>query len=81
MKGGWTAVDDILHEPRQGGTSGPVTRKLSDLLLRWDFTSGQEPEETFRKRLRTTGSFRKKFLTFRDSFSAETDSLLYEPCR
>lgn len=46
VEGGWAAVDDLLDELWNVGAGGPLSGEVADLLLTWDLTSQEEPEET-----------------------------------
>jgi hypothetical protein len=46
------------------------------LLVSWDFAGDEEPEETLRKRLRTTWSLGKLLLNLGDGLATEADTLL-----
>jgi hypothetical protein len=61
-----TAVDELLDEFRNVRAGGPFCREFANLLFTWDLAGKEEPEDTFRKRFLTTGSFWKGFLAFRD---------------
>lgn len=60
----------------------PFNFKSIDLLLSWEMSSHQKPEDTFRERLLVElilskgVSLRKEFLKLRDSVSSEDDSLV-----
>ncbi len=41
-----TAVNELFDKFGNVGTGGPFGRQLTDLLLAWNFSSEQEPEET-----------------------------------
>lgn len=44
----WAAVDELLNEFWDIGAGGPLGREVADLLLRWNLTGKEEPEETYR---------------------------------
>lgn len=54
MKGGRAAVDNLLYEIRYLSASSPVTAKLCNLFLGWNFAGEEKPEETFWKGFRAT---------------------------
>lgn len=60
------AVDELLQELGEVGTGSPFSRQGLDLGLRGDLTGQEEPEETLRERLLTTGSLGQKLLAFGD---------------
>jgi hypothetical protein len=76
VKSAGAAVDELLDELGQVGASGPLGGEVANLLLRGNLTSQEQPEETFRKRLLTTGGLGKKLLALGDSEATETDTLL-----
>jgi len=46
VKVAWASVDELLDELGDACAGSPVGRKLADLLLGWDLTSQEKPEET-----------------------------------
>jgi hypothetical protein len=76
VKSGWASVKELLYEFRNGGTGSPVLGELCNLLLSGNFTSDEQPEKSFRERLRPTGSLGKKLLALGNSLATEADALL-----
>lgn len=76
MQGAWAPVDKLLDEGRDGSAGSPFSAEAADLLLGGDFTSQQEPEETFGQGFRSTGGLGKSLLDIGDGVAAETDTLL-----
>ena len=66
VEGVGAAVDELLEELGEVGAGSPLSRQVTDLLLRGDLTGQEEPEETFRERLLTTGSLGQELLALRD---------------
>jgi len=60
------SVDELLNILRNLGAGSPLGGKVADLLLGWDLTSQEEPEETLGKRLLTTRRLGEEFLAFGD---------------
>jgi hypothetical protein len=48
------------------------------LLIGWDFTGDEEPEETLGKRFGASRSFGKLLLNLGDGLATEADALLYK---
>jgi hypothetical protein len=48
------------------------------LLISWNFTGDEEPEETLRKRLGAPRSFGKLLLNLGNGLATEADALLYK---
>ena len=46
VEGGWAAVDQLLNELGDVGAGSPLGRQVADLLLAWDLTGQEQPEET-----------------------------------
>lgn len=46
VEGGWAAVDELLNELGDVGAGSPLGRQVADLLLAWDLTGQEQPEET-----------------------------------
>lgn len=46
VEGGWAAVDQLLNELGDVGAGSPLGRQVADLLLGWDLTGQEQPEET-----------------------------------
>lgn len=76
MQSAGAAVDKLLHERGKRSTSGPFSAETADLLFGWDFTSKEEPEETFGKRLVASWSLGKGLLDVGDGVATEADTLL-----
>ena len=77
MEGGWTPVQDLLDEFRNGGAGGPVLGEGVDLLLRWDFARHKEPEETLWQWLLAPRRLGEEVLDLRDGLAAEANALIY----
>jgi len=60
------AVNELLDVLRKLGTGSPLSREVTDLLLRRNLTGQEKPEETFGKRLGATWSLGESFLAFWD---------------
>jgi hypothetical protein len=73
---GRAAVDELSDEAGDVGASGPLGGEVADLLLGWDLTGQEEPEETLGQRLGATGSLGEKLLALRNGLAAEADTLL-----
>lgn len=43
----WAAVDEFLNELGDIGTGSPLSREVANLLLGWDLTGKQQPEEAY----------------------------------
>lgn len=76
VKGAWAAVDELLDELWNIGAGGPLSREVANLLLRWNLTGEEKPEETFWEWLLSSWGLWKLVLALWDGQSAETDSLL-----
>ena len=76
VQSGWAPVEELLHEFRDRGACGPVLRELNNLLMRWDFSGDEEPEETLRKGFRATWSLGKLLLNLGDGLATEANTLL-----
>lgn len=70
------SVDELLNKLGELGTSSPLLGEALDLLFGGDLTGDEEPEETFRKGLRTTGSSGELGLNLGDSEISESDTLI-----
>jgi len=57
MKGAGASVDKLLNEGRKSCASGPFGAQTLYLLSSGDFSSQQEPEETFGKGFRSSRGF------------------------
>lgn len=66
VEGAGAAVDELLEELGEVGASSPLGRQVTDLLLRWDLTGQEEPEETLWERLLATGGLGQEFLALGD---------------
>lgn len=66
VEGVGAAVNELLKEFGEVGAGSPLSRQVPDLLLRGDLTGQEEPEETFRERLLTTGSLGQELLALGD---------------
>lgn len=66
VEGAGAAVDELLNELGEVGAGSPLSRQVADLLLSRDLASQEEPEETLRKRLLTTGSLGEELLALGD---------------
>jgi hypothetical protein len=60
------SVDELLDVLRNFGAGSPFGGEVADLLLGWDLTGQEEPEETLGKGLLTTGCLGEEFLAFGD---------------
>lgn len=60
------AVDELLDELGNIGTGSPLRREVANLLLRGNFASQEQPEETFRQRLLAAGGLGENLLTLWD---------------
>jgi hypothetical protein len=77
VESGRASVEQLLNKLGDSGTSSPVLGKSSDLLLRGDLTSDEEPEEGLGKGLGATGGLGEQLLAFGNGLAAETDALLW----
>lgn len=76
VEGVGTSVNQLLDVLGQIRTGGPVGGKTLDLLLGRDLARQQEPEESLRKRLVSTGNLWELGLTLRDGLSSESNTFL-----
>jgi hypothetical protein len=60
------AVDELLNELGDIGTSSPLGRQVANLLLGGDLTGQEKPEETLGQGLLTTGSLGQELLALGD---------------
>jgi hypothetical protein len=78
MESWGTPIKEFFDELRNCSTSGPVFGQLGNLLWGGDFSSQQEPKETLRQWLATTGSLWKELLAIRNCLAPETNSLIWK---
>lgn len=69
-------VNDLLNVLGEVGTRVPLGSQVLDLLESGDFSSEQQPEESFRSRLRGTRDLRKELLALSNGVATVADSLL-----
>jgi len=68
VKVAWAAVDKLLDKLWKLGAGGPLGGEVADLLLRWNLTGEEKPEETLWKWLLTTWGLWKNFLALWDLY-------------
>jgi hypothetical protein len=66
VEGVGAAVDELLNELGDIGTGSPLSGESADLLLSGNLSGQQEPEETLREGLLSSGSAGKDSLALRD---------------
>lgn len=78
VEGGRASVEDLLNELGEVGAGSPLLGESLNLLLGGDLTGDEEPEETLREGLGTTGGLGEELLALGDGLATEADTLIYK---
>ena len=78
MQGRRARVDEILNELGDSSSSSPVGGESGALLLSRDLSGEEEPEESLRERLVSSGSLGKELLALGDGLTSVKTSAKVE---